>query len=63
MGKPTGFMEYPRKTVPYRDEQERLGDYREIYTEPDEARLRRQGARCLSSSGVLCQRKEPLTNP
>ena len=55
MGKPTGFMEYPRKTVPYRDEQERLGDYKEIYTAPSEARLKRQGARCMDCGVPFCQ--------
>jgi glutamate synthase (NADPH/NADH) small chain len=55
MGKPTGFMEYPRKTVPYRDEQERLDDYKEIYTEPSENRLKRQGARCMDCGVPFCQ--------
>ena len=32
MGKPTGFMEYPKKSVPYRDARERLGDFGEIFT-------------------------------
>jgi len=55
MGKPTGFMEYPRRTVPYRDENKRLTDYREIYTSPDEDRLRRQGARCMDCGVPFCQ--------
>ena len=55
MGKPTGFMEYPRKTVPYREEIERLGDYGEIYTEPSEDRLKRQGARCMDCGVPFCQ--------
>jgi len=55
MGKPTGFMEYRRRTVPYRDEQERLGDYGEIYTAPEEARLKRQGARCMDCGVPFCQ--------
>jgi NAD(P)H-dependent glutamate synthase small subunit len=55
MGKPTGFMEYPRKTVPYRDATERLVDYAEIYTEPGEDRLRRQGARCMDCGVPFCQ--------
>ena len=32
MGKPTGFMEFEREAVPYRDPLERLGDYEEINT-------------------------------
>lgn len=55
MGKPTGFMEYPRRTVPYREEKERLRDYREIYTEANEDRLRRQGARCMDCGVPFCQ--------
>jgi glutamate synthase (NADPH/NADH) small chain len=55
MGKPTGFMEYPRKTVAYRDATERQGDYKEIYTAPAENRLRRQGARCMDCGVPFCQ--------
>jgi hypothetical protein len=29
MGKPSGFLEYPRKVVPYRDPKERVGDFNE----------------------------------
>ena len=36
MGKPTGFKEYPRKTIPYRDAKLRIVDYDEIYTTPTE---------------------------
>ncbi len=55
MGKPTGFMEYPRRSVPYRDQQERLGDYKEIYGAPAEDRLKRQGARCMDCGVPFCQ--------
>ena len=55
MGKPTGFMEYRRRTVPYRSEQERLTDYAEIYTAPDLDRLQRQGARCMDCGVPFCQ--------
>ena len=33
MGKPTGFKEFPRETVPYRDPVERVNDYEEIFTD------------------------------
>jgi glutamate synthase (NADPH/NADH) small chain len=64
MGKPTGFMEYPRKPIPYRDEQERLGDYKEIYTAPAEQRLRRQGSRCMDCGVPFCQSDDgcPIDN-
>jgi glutamate synthase (NADPH/NADH) small chain len=55
MGKPTGFMEYTRKIVPYRDPNERLGDFDEIYTPPAEDRLREQGARCMDCGVPFCQ--------
>ncbi len=55
MGKPTGFKEFPRKVVPYRDPIERLNDFLEIYTEPDEDHLRTQGARCMDCGVPFCQ--------
>ena len=55
MGKPTGFMEYRRKSVPYRDAQERLGDFEEIYTPPTDKSLKRQGARCMDCGVPFCQ--------
>lgn len=55
MGKPTGFKEFPRKTVPYRDPLERLNDFLEIYTDPDEEHLRTQGARCMDCGVPYCQ--------
>jgi glutamate synthase (NADPH) small chain len=55
MGKPTGFMEYPKKSVPYRDSAERVGDFGEIFTPPDEQHLRNQGARCMDCGVPFCQ--------
>ena len=55
MGKHSGFMEYPRKAVPYRDAAERLGDFDEIFTPPVEAHLKRQGARCMDCGVPFCQ--------
>lgn len=55
MGKPTGFKEYPRQTVPYRDPVERAGDFLEIFTDPDVAHLRQQGARCMDCGVPFCQ--------
>jgi NAD(P)H-dependent glutamate synthase small subunit len=55
MGKPTGFMEYPKKSVPYRDARERVGDFREIFTEPIEEALRNQSARCMDCGVPFCQ--------
>ncbi len=55
MGKPTGFKEYPRKAVPYRDAVVRISDYHEIFSEPNEGQLRKQGARCMDCGVPFCQ--------
>jgi NAD(P)H-dependent glutamate synthase small subunit len=55
MGKPTGFKEFPRQTAPYRDAAVRMLDYQEIFTGPDEERLRTQGARCMDCGVPFCQ--------
>ncbi len=64
MGKPTGFMEFPRKPVPYRDAAERLRDFGEIYTPPDDEALKRQAARCMDCGVPFCQSDEgcPIDN-
>ena len=55
MGTPTGFIEYRKKSVPYRDAADRQKDFREIFTEPKEENLRRQGARCMDCGVPFCQ--------
>lgn len=55
MGKPTGFKEFPRKTVPYRAPLVRLEDFGEIFTPPDEKQLKVQGARCMDCGVPFCQ--------
>ena len=40
MGKPTGFMEFPRLKRPWRDASERSLDYYEIYTPPNKDKLK-----------------------
>jgi NAD(P)H-dependent glutamate synthase small subunit len=55
MGRPTGFIEYRKKSVPYRDAADRQKDFREIFTEPNEENLRRQGARCMDCGVPFCQ--------
>jgi glutamate synthase (NADPH/NADH) small chain len=55
MGKPTGFKEFPRHTVPYRDVVERVGDFDEVYTEHDTENLKIQGARCMDCGVPFCQ--------
>ena len=55
MGKPTGFLEYGQKHVPYRDAGERLGDFDEIYTHAADEHLKIQGARCMDCGVPFCQ--------
>lgn len=55
MGKPTGFKEYPRRPVPYRDAAERIADFDEIFTEHDPEHLKIQGARCMDCGVPFCQ--------
>ena len=64
MGKPTGFMEYTRKSVPYRDATGRIDDFDEIYTQPSDERLKEQGARCMDCGVPFCQSADgcPIDN-
>ena len=55
MGKPTGFKEYTRQTIPYRNAAERLIDYKEIYTPHEDKQLSLQGARCMDCGVPFCQ--------
>lgn len=55
MGKPTGFKEFQRQVVPYRDPLDRAGDFLEIYTAPEEEKLTTQGARCMDCGVPFCQ--------
>ena len=64
MGKPTGFKEFPRKSVAYRDAADRIGDFAEIFTEPVEDKLREQAARCMDCGVPFCQSHDgcPIDN-
>ena len=64
MGKVTGFMEFPRNAAKYRDAEQRLLDYNEIYTAHDEERLTTQGARCMDCGVPFCQSEDgcPIHN-
>lgn len=64
MGKPTGFMDFPRNAAPYRDPAERLLDFHEIYTDHDVERLTNQGARCMDCGVPFCQSEDgcPIHN-
>ena len=55
MGKPTGFQEFDRQVVPYREPLVRIQDFGEIYTDPPEEHLHTQGARCMDCGVPFCQ--------
>ena len=55
MGKPTGFKEFPRQAVPYRNELVRIKDFGEIFTDGDEDHLKTQGSRCMDCGVPFCQ--------
>jgi len=62
MGKPRGFLEYPRELPTNRPVQERIKDWREIHQEMSEDRLRKQGARCMDCGIPFCHKGCPLGN-
>ncbi len=55
MGKPTGFKEFPRETVPYIDPLKRISDWGEFTVDVPEEHLRTQGARCMDCGVPFCQ--------
>lgn len=54
MGKPTGFLDYQRKTIPYRDPKERVKDWNEVHCKHEDEPLREQGARCMDCGTPYC---------
>jgi glutamate synthase (NADPH/NADH) small chain len=62
MGKPSGFMEYPRQLPPRRPVAERIGDDDEIYLPLTEETVCRQAARCMDCGVPTCMSGCPLGN-
>ncbi|MFA5834220.1 MAG: glutamate synthase subunit beta [Bacteroidota bacterium] len=62
MGKPTGFMEYQREVPQRRPVNERLEDWRDVYTAFGEEKVRTQGARCMDCGVPFCQSGCPVNN-
>jgi glutamate synthase (NADPH/NADH) small chain len=54
MGKPTGFLDYPRELPLARAPNERIHDWLEFHEHADEAMLRKQGARCMDCGVPFC---------
>ncbi len=55
MGKPTGFIEYPRDLPVNRSPTDRVRDWDSLHHHMDENRLRQQGARCMDCGVPFCQ--------
>ena len=62
MGKVTGFVEFERETPQRRPVAERLNDWREVYSEFAEEKVRTQGARCMDCGVPFCHTGCPLNN-
>ncbi len=62
MGKPTGFLETPRRPAPLRPVAERLLDWHEVQENLSEEQARAQGARCMDCGIPFCNPACPLGN-
>jgi len=54
MGKPTGFLEYPRVLPDDRDKMERIHDFNEFHLGLTDEQQRLQGARCMNCGIPFC---------
>lgn len=54
MGKPTGFLEYERATIPDRAPLDRVKDWAEIHEHRKDDALQQQGARCMDCGTPYC---------
>src|SRR4051812_30666860 len=54
MGKPTGFLEYPRELPLDRPPRERVLDWSEFHDHQNEDSLKKQGARCMDCGVPFC---------
>jgi glutamate synthase (NADPH) small chain len=54
MGKPTGFLDFDRKTAGYRPVDERVRDYHEVGLQLPEEQLQIQGGRCMDCGIPFC---------
>ncbi len=54
MGKPTGFLEYPRELPLADPPAERIRHWHEFHAHADDTQLRKQGARCMDCGVPFC---------
>ncbi|MCG8428876.1 MAG: glutamate synthase subunit beta [Chromatiales bacterium] len=62
MGKPTGFMEYPRQDVSYQPASDRITHYNEFTIGLSDDELSLQGARCMDCGIPFCHQGCPVNN-
>ncbi|MDP2674932.1 MAG: glutamate synthase subunit beta [Dehalococcoidia bacterium] len=62
MGKPSGFIEFPRETPTRRPVEERVHDWLEVYEEFPAEHLKKQAARCMDCGIPFCLEGCPLHN-
>ncbi len=62
MGKPTGFMEYPRELPASRQPLLRVLDWNEFHDHMPTDGLRKQGARCMDCGVPFCHSACPVNN-
>ncbi|WP_394753113.1 glutamate synthase subunit beta [Crenothrix sp.] len=62
MGKPTGFMEFPRTERRYVAASERIQNYREFILTPEDSEMSQQGARCMDCGIPFCHNGCPVNN-
>ncbi|MDH4224154.1 MAG: glutamate synthase subunit beta [Deltaproteobacteria bacterium] len=62
MGKPTGFLEFPRSIPPNKPAADRVRDYHEFELPWADAHLQEQGARCMDCGVPGCHWGCPLGN-
>src|SRR4026208_1650532 len=62
MGNPTGFLEIARVTPERRPVDERLQDWKEVYKEFPEEKLKAQASRCMDCGVPFCHQGCPLGN-
>ncbi len=62
MGKPTGFLEFPRRLPGRRPIPVRVRDWHEVYEPFPEESSRQQGARCMDCGIPFCHEGCPLGN-
>jgi glutamate synthase (NADPH/NADH) small chain len=62
MGKPTGFLDWPRELPHKRDRHERLGDSREFTAPLSAEQATQQAGRCMDCGVPTCHRGCPLGN-